>query len=141
MSPKLTCLSPQRDFSLWCQAGCLVSVGRTGLAAQQHVPELSPSGHPFPGSWEKDILSLRRKQPLSPEGESLHKSLFAKASWPFLAPAGCSPLTTSLLLHRGGRGSTDLPSLPPQAQPCTPNPQKPSIEMSLFRKEKQQHEC
>jgi len=80
MTPKLTCLSPQQDFSPWWQVGCWVSVSRTKLAAQQHIPELSPPSHPFPGSWEKDILSLSRKQPLSLERDSLHKSLSAKAS-------------------------------------------------------------
>lgn len=109
--------------------GCWVSVGRARVTARQHVPELSPPSHPVPGFWENDILCVSRKQLLSLESQSLHKSLFAKASWPFLTPAGCSPLATSLLLHRGGR-----------AQPHTPNSQKLSTGLSLFRKEKQQQE-
>lgn len=80
----------------------LVPGGMPGVSRQDQsgcpaaCPSAQPTEPPFP--W-----LLGKKYPLYEE-QFLHKSLFAKASWPFLAPTGCNPFWTE---EEGG------PQIPP----------------------------
>lgn len=142
VAPNLPCLSPQRDFSPCCQVGCWVSVGRTRLAAQQHVPELSPPSHAFPRSWEKDIYPLSEQKAAPLPGEGIPAQIpVCKGILALSCPDRLQRLGHLSPSAQERKGLTDPPSLPPLPQPCTPRLQKPSTEMPLLRKKKQQQEC